>query len=991
MALHNERLREVVRLLLGRPGHEKVRTLVYELLVHGLGIPDEDVSFELALPEVRGRTDALLGRTIFEFKRDLRSELPAAEEELGRYLSDREKTGDRFVGIATDGAVFMPYKMRGDALTALTPFKPKRDKPYQLLEWLEAAVAVLPELIPDPRIVRRELGKQSLAYEVAGSQLEVLWADVKDHPDVDVKRRLWASLLEMVYGSSVDQDDLFFQHTYLTVVAKTMATRVLGAEVLDPEDLLSGKAFEDAGISGAVESDFFDWVLAATGGDELVRRIAVQVSRFRLEDVKQDVLKGLYESLIDPEQRFYLGEYYTPDWLAARMCDEAIDDPLSQRVLDPACGSGTFLFHSIRRFLAAAEAAGFSQADAIRQCTEQIFGIDIHPVAVIIARVTYLLALGELRFRGRPRFSLPVYLGDSLQWNTQRMLATLEVRIDVPDGPSLHFPWEVAKDIGLFDSVIATMLQLSGDDEPADAFQAWLARRGVDADTLRVVTDTYGRLRRLREEGKNHIWGYVARNLVRPIWLSSPDNRVHVVVGNPPWLPSRSMRPEMQAKFRDESQRLGVWTGKAAARDLSAYFFARCTELYVRTDGRIAFILPFAALSRTQFEGFRSGDFSSRTSKLKQGVGLRFGSVRFTQTWTFESVYPLFNVPSCAVFAKVAEPGPLPESVSSYRGELPRRDATLEEADRYLTVHEAAWPTSESAAVSPYRGLFRQGAPVVPRMMFLVEPAATGRLGADPSAPAVQSRRTRLEQEPWRDLDPLRGRVEAEFLRPFYIGESVAPFRPLTPPFAVIPWDERTGHLLDAEAAGGHGYPHLSGWLRRAESQWRKHSKGKGKPRLIEHIDYFGSLAVQMPPAPVRVVYTESGTLPVAAVIRDPSAVIDHSLYWFACREQEALYLAAILSSETTRSLVEHFQSRGQWGPRHFSKYVFQLPIPTFDHGSELHLNLATWAVKAEATARQLPMPAGLHFIRARQFVRQTLEAESISQEIDSLVRTLLT
>ena len=32
--------------------------------------------------------------------------------------------------------------------------------------------------------------------------------------------------------------------------------------------------------------------------------------------------------------------------------------PLNQRVLDASCGSGTFLFHAIRSYLAAAEAQG---------------------------------------------------------------------------------------------------------------------------------------------------------------------------------------------------------------------------------------------------------------------------------------------------------------------------------------------------------------------------------------------------------------------------------------------------------------------------------------------------------------------------------------------------------------------------------------------------------------------------------------------------------
>ena len=66
-----EERNELVTELAGQPGHEKVRTLVYRLLVDDLGADSMDIDFEKPAPEVRGRIDALLGRTVFEFKSDL--------------------------------------------------------------------------------------------------------------------------------------------------------------------------------------------------------------------------------------------------------------------------------------------------------------------------------------------------------------------------------------------------------------------------------------------------------------------------------------------------------------------------------------------------------------------------------------------------------------------------------------------------------------------------------------------------------------------------------------------------------------------------------------------------------------------------------------------------------------------------------------------------------------------------------------------------------
>ncbi|HLF07737.1 MAG TPA: N-6 DNA methylase [Dehalococcoidia bacterium] len=983
-----ERLKDIVVELVTRPGHEKVRTLVYDLLVNGLGASSWALDFEKPLPEVHGRADALLGRTVFEFKRDLRRETADAEEELTRYLSHREaETTERFVGIATDGQAFVPYELRSGRLVGLTPFRPAVDDPRGLLAWLDAAATLLADLTPDLDTVRKEFGRASLTHQVARHRLADLWAEVKGYPEVAVKRRLWADLLERVYGSSVDSDDLFFQHTFLTIVAKAMATRILGVELPAAAGLLAGQPFQAAGIEGAVESDFFDWVLAASGGADLVARIARQVARFRLADVQADVLKGLYESLIDPEQRHDLGEYYTPDWLAARMCDRLITDPLGQRVLDPACGSGTFLFHSVRRFLAAADAAGLGNHEALARCCGQVLGVDVHPVAVLIARVTYLLAFGE-RLRDHPRMSIPVYLGDSLQWNTRGFLAEREVLIEVPDGPLLHFPAAVVNNPASFDAVIETMIDLSERDAPADALRAWLRREhrlaDQDEDSL---AETYEALRGLRRQQRDHIWGYVARNLSRPVWLSSGGQRAHVVIGNPPWLSYRYMSRDMQATFRKECQDRHIWAGANVAthQDLSAYFFARCVELYLRLGGTIGFVMPYAALNRKQFEGFRKGYFGRRQQSMNP-----FATVRFTEAWTFdENVQPLFPVPSCVLIAVPAEPGALPATVTAATGTLPRRDASPAEADRYLNWREAPWPVSaEFAGGSPYRESFRQGATMVPRMLCVVERVPAGRLGENPVAPLVQSRRTRQEKPPWRDLQPLRLNVETQFLRPLYLGESIAPFRLLSPVLAVVPWDEPSGRLLDATVADREGHLNLARWLRSAEQLWREH--GRNRMTFLQQLDYYGKLSAQFPLPPIRIVYAKAGTLPTAAVLRNQEAVVDHKLYWAATGEDEACYLTAILNSETARSRVAHMQSRGQWGARDFDKLMFELPIPRFDSANARHQALAAAAKEAEAIAAHVPLAEAMHFVTARRRIRAALREDGVAQRIDALVAELL-
>jgi N-6 DNA Methylase len=374
-----QHLPDLVAALASRPGHESVRTLLAEILRHAFGAAYLDLDHEVQMPEIRGRADTLFGATVIEFKRDLRLEMPDVLARLPDYLKEREhQTSRSYLGLATDGASFVAYELRDGQLAEIGRHETRADRPDALLAWLEPALSDRDDLSPEPLTVQRELGRDSLAFGRARGVLERLWERLAAHPEVALKRQLWDRLLRVVYGTAVGDVSLFLQHSYLTIVAKTIAARVLDLPATDAVGIMSGKTLADAGIHGAVESDFFDWVLQDDDGRDLVLRIARQVGRFRLRDAEMDVLKALYESLIDPAQRHDLGEYYTPDWLAAKVVRRVVTQPLVQRVLDPACGSGTFLFHAVRLILAAGNKAGWTSARTLAACAEQVRGLDAH-------------------------------------------------------------------------------------------------------------------------------------------------------------------------------------------------------------------------------------------------------------------------------------------------------------------------------------------------------------------------------------------------------------------------------------------------------------------------------------------------------------------------------------------------------------------------------------------------------------------------------------
>ena len=76
---------------------------------------------------------------------------------------------------------------------------------------------------------------------------------------------------------------------------------------------------------------------------------------------------------------------------------------------------------------------------------------------------------------------------------------------------------------------------------------------------------------------------------------------------------------------------------------------------------------------------------------------------------------------------------------------------------------QARPPEGNPIGGSVYRKAFRQGATLVPRMLCLVERQAVGRLGANTAAPAVRSRRSSQEKQPWKGLPAIEGNVDAEF------------------------------------------------------------------------------------------------------------------------------------------------------------------------------------------------------------------------------------
>ncbi|MFF4653583.1 N-6 DNA methylase [Streptomyces sp. NPDC001380] len=975
------------------------------LLGGGLNLSDHELNVELETQVGdRRRIDVEVGFTVIEVKKDLRSVavVKAAENQLKGYVAARsEQTGQHYVGILTDGADWRAYHLQGDTLVQATQFQLKGTRPdgTGLLLWLEGVLSTSQGVRPTPAEITRRLGADSASYAMDRTVLAGLYAKYGHLPTVQLKRQLWARLLRSALGTQFqDNDELFIEHTLLVNSAEIIAHLVLGepAAEMQPASLVLGQRFAQAQIYGVVEADFFDWVIEVQGGDAFIRALARRLARFDWSQVEHDVLKVLYESVIASETRKSLGEYYTPDWLAEQVVATAVTKPLDQRVLDPSCGSGTFLFHAARRYLDAAHTAGIPLRQALVGLTEHVAGIDLHPVAVSLARVTYLLAIGRQRLLSEERgpIRVPVYLGDSVQWQQRMDLLDhdhLVIRTGSGDSlfeDELRFPDHLLQDAGRFDQLVEELADLATRPRTAGSVPslAPLFNRLAIAEADRPeVTTNFRVLCRLVDEGRDHIWSYYIRNLARPMWLARMENRVDVLVGNPPWLSYRHMSRDMQDTFKEMSESRGLWHGMEVAthQDLSGLFIARAVQQYLADGGSLAFVVPNAVLDRAYFEGFRTGRYREESEPVE---------VAFTGSWDLRRLRPHFFPRGAAVIfggrTHVGGARALPRETERWAGKLPRGAHTWESVAAHLTRQPATLTLVGADLIdSPYKSRFENGATIYPRNLFFIRQQQAGPLGLGGGRTAVRSERSSTEKKPWKNLPDLDGVVEKEFVRPVLLGESILPYRVLPPRKAVLPLEGTT--LLHGEHPNLDRYPDLAQWWRGAEQQWLTH-RSTDRLTLVEQLDFRRKLTAQLPGTSLRVVYGKAGMHVAAALVDAPNAVIDHKLYWgTVTTREEGMYLCAILNTPVLTELVRPLMSYSK-DERDIDKHLWKLPIPQYDASAPKHRRLAELGAAEADRIAALKIDESGNFVRLRQLVREALAASPHAEELDTLVGELL-
>lgn len=441
----------------------------------------------------------------------------------------------------------------------------------------------------------------------------------------------WAQRLGVVINGQdrTDLSRLFFSlHTYYALVIKVLtadivgtirsrsltlfAQRLQGAARADQvqmlRDLENNRLFEKFGISNFMEGDFFSWYLEHFDGrmGAGVSALAEAAAQFEpstplLSPSKvTDLYKRLYQGLVPERIRHDLGEFYTPDWLADYVLERVgFAAAPKSRVLDPACGSGTFLVRAVKLLKASGSFTAAELIDHIR--AQNIAGFDLNPLAVIAARANLILALIEELAETDATLTLPVFLADSI-YSPELESDSYVYRLETERGTvEMRFPASlVASDA--FNAVLREVEGFMWEDGDKPCAE------DLPADSLIVqhgLLDFYRQIWELDEQEWNKIWCRIINNRFAAVVVGHFD----FVVGNPPWV----VWSNLPASYRDAVKHVcdrynifsdDAWVGGIES-DISTVMTYAAADRWLRHDGALGFVITQSVYKTKSAQGFR--------------------------------------------------------------------------------------------------------------------------------------------------------------------------------------------------------------------------------------------------------------------------------------------------------------------------------------------------------------------------------------------------
>lgn len=831
--------------------HVSLQILLTDLLENLFNIGLEDILLGLEkgvkskVKGIRGKTDLLFQNIVFEVKVNLNRELEDGKKQLKKYFQALHESDpeSKNIGLITDCINFMQYApiiRDGEVkrIREISSIDLEKKNYKDAILWLDAILFSKTQIAPSAEDLKFRFGLGSPTYTYILQEMEKAWDKIEERESMKLKLKLWNRHMEIVYGR-LPTIRGFLEQTFLVILVKLIVyLRIHGLDNLvglDVYKALTGRYFRVFGISNLVEEGYYSWILdekvfaiLKTSLETLLREIV----RYDTTQIDEDLFKEIYQEIVRKEDRHRVGEYYTPEWLAELTFREGLKQHKTNNeseipsILDPACGSGTFLTNAIH--ILREELSTEAPSEVLNIILESVVGADINPLAVYIARANYIFALGDLLAYKKDIISIPVYVSDTFQLTEveKKKGTTQEVFEIDADGKTLSIPSSILIDHSKYREAIkrferATLTYLEeGRDRSIALIRFGDLTSNFTQVEIEILKETLKTLLDLIDEDRNSIWLFLLSNTLAPMIFKT--RKFDMIVGNPPWIAMRfieniSYQEYIKSKIFEYKLIDPSETQLFSNMEMATIFFNNSVNLYLKDGGTIAFVLPRSiltgALHHVRFKGFKHPQ------------------LRLIKILDFDKVEPLFNIPSCTILCLKEGETLYPVPLQKYSGTLESKNMRLDKAKHQMKIEDSTYtPPIIEGQKSPYYDKFRMGARLAPRPFWFVDFVSQPILKINPKTPKLKTTEDSRRQAKgeWGKVE-LQGNVESDHIFSTLLSKDLLPFgytrmRPVIIP--AQPEDEAF-ELLSITDLQSKGAIHTSNWLKKVEMFWAKYRSAK--------------------------------------------------------------------------------------------------------------------------------------------------------------------
>ncbi|MBM6763778.1 Eco57I restriction-modification methylase domain-containing protein [Ligilactobacillus agilis] len=639
-----------------------------------LNIDKEQTSKDIDIHSFKGRIDAITTNFVIEYKKPEKlhkdSDIKKAQKQLSNYLEQLKRNGNNYFGIVTDGTFYISAYFVKDSLK-LDNIR-QIDEIF-FIKFIEGIFntnkkqMISRNIIDDFSLDKRSNNalnnlQKTLFYSIRNAKKlgaeKVLmlfeeWMDIfhlslnddgKSNTIIERRNALSEVLDVPIENTEQEYQGLYALQTAYAILVKCFALKIIpkinfSSEINYFSDLLSqspndikkvfsqvedGYTFNVSNITNLIEGDFFSWYLEdLMWSDKIaqsIKSILITISYYSDASLSYqfeslDLFKDLYMNVMPQPVRKAFGEVFTPDWLADNVVTTSLEyiDKEEWTFLDPTSGSGTFIFKAIEKIVEKALLEGKDNKYILNQILTRIHGIDLSPLSVLTARVSFLLAIRPFIDEKTENFEIPIYLGDSarlpliIKFDNKTFVSYSittrqgDINLTLPSSfvESSDFIENIRKWQTLVKAENVELLSETIKKEFSSEKEIQHFEKEILSFSRQLVT--------LHKKNWDGIWIKIITNFILPARIKNID----IIAGNPPWVKWENLPSIYANKIKNIAGKRDLFSkknkglGGGINLNIAALISNITADNWLNKDGIQAFLMPDTLLNSDSYEGWR--------------------------------------------------------------------------------------------------------------------------------------------------------------------------------------------------------------------------------------------------------------------------------------------------------------------------------------------------------------------------------------------------